>query len=61
MLLCLAPPGYPWREDELGDVRGKCSACLIEGKPGCAMGFNFFVKDNTAVVIDVGDVQEQQG
>lgn len=33
---------------------------LLEGKPGFAMDFNFFVEDNT-VVIDEADVREQQG
>ena len=35
-------------------------ASLLEGKPGFAMDFNFFVEDNT-VVIDEADVREQQG
>lgn len=33
---------------------------LLEGKPGFAMDFNFFVEDKT-VVIDEADVREQQG
>ncbi|CAM9808200.1 unnamed protein product [Ectocarpus sp. 4 AP-2014] len=33
---------------------------LLEGKPGFAMDFNFFVEDNT-VVIDEADAREQQG
>eukprot|EP00903_Cladosiphon_okamuranus_P012323 g11554.t2 len=33
---------------------------LLDGKPGFAMDFNYFVEDNT-VVIDEADVREQQG
>lgn len=33
---------------------------LLDGKPGFALDFNFFVEDNT-VVIDEADVREQQG
>lgn len=33
---------------------------LLEGKPGFAMDFNFFVEDRT-VVIDEADAREQQG
>lgn len=33
---------------------------LLEGKPGFALDFNYFVEDNT-VVIDEADAREQQG
>ena len=33
---------------------------MLEGKPGFALDFNFFVEDNT-VVIDEADAREQQG
>lgn len=33
---------------------------LLEGKPGFALDFNYFVEDNM-VVIDEADVREQQG
>ena len=33
---------------------------LLEGKPGFALDFNFFVEDDT-VVIDEADAREQQG